>query len=68
MSAPAQPAEGVRHVLVMGRLSLAGLAELERRVRAGGDETTVRLELLSGEGKALSWPPTPPANPIGTGQ
>jgi len=49
-------------VLVMvGTLSLAGAAELAKRVRAGEDEASTRLELLEREGKALeSGPPAPP--------
>lgn len=51
---PAGAAAAVRYVLVTGKLSLAALAELARRVRGGEDETTVRVELLEREGKAVS--------------
>ena len=53
------------YALVMGRLSLAGAAELERRVRAGEREAVVRLELLEREGKAIVAPALP-ANLTGT--
>lgn len=43
----------VRYVLVMGRLSLAGAAELAKRVKAGEDEVEVRVEILEREGKAV---------------
>ena len=57
--------ESGRHsyVLVMGRLSLAGVAELAKRVRAGEDETAVRVELLEREGKALVAPAGPARAP-----
>jgi hypothetical protein len=44
---------GQRHVLVMRHLSLAGAAELAKRVRAGEEERAVRVELLLREGKAV---------------
>lgn len=59
MTVPANTRSGARHVLVMGKLSLAGVAELERRVRAGEDEESVRLELLEREGKAIVAPAMP---------
>jgi hypothetical protein len=51
---PKTPTPPIRHILVTGRLSLAGLAELAERVRAGEDETAVRAELLLREGKAVA--------------
>ena len=51
----AAAAEPQAHVLVTGRLSLAALEELRRRVAAGEDETQVRVELLLREHKAAPW-------------
>ncbi len=44
----------VSYVLVTGKLTLAALEELRRRVKAGEAETQVRAELLIREGKAVS--------------
>lgn len=41
-------------VLPTAKLSLAALAELLQRVKAGEDATRVRVELLTREGKAVA--------------